>query len=281
MTGSANDPGSKRRKVLQGRHTVPGFVTICFFQSIVAPTFAASNPSAEAPVETDTRSPTATFPDVSAAPKPSAPKTAEPASENQEPTSPALPEGLDPLPAQKPFPSESTRDDPKRPVYRLSVRTGVGFGRGNLGFGARGGVSAEYWLTRSLGVGVVGALLVQSDAPEDSASTQDSARILAPLLAVRSAPRDEYFLATLGAGYASVSRTDWSGPCFGTCPPNPTARYDEVALDAAAGWLTHPAPALELGLIGRVDVTGGFRDATPVDYLFTLNLEFGFAWLAR
>jgi hypothetical protein len=273
--------------VLHRRHTVPGFVTICFFQSVVAPTFAASNPSAEVPVETDTRSPTATFPDVSAAPKPSAPKTAEPASENQEPSSPSLPEGLDPLPEQKPFPSESPGDDPKLPVYRLSVRTGVGFGRGNLGFGARGGVSAEYWLTRSIGVGVVGALLAESNAgflgsgTQDFESTQDSARILAPLLAVRSAPRDEYFLATLGAGYASVSRTEWSGSCFGICPPNPTTRYDEVALDAAAGWLTHPAPAFELGLIGRVDVMGGFRDATPVDYLFTLNLEFGFAWLAH
>jgi hypothetical protein len=273
--------------VLHARHTVPGFVSICFFQSIVAPTSAASNPSAEPPVEAAAPTRTATFPDIFAAANSSAPRTAERASENQEPSTPSLPEGLDPLPEQKPFPSESPRDDTERRVHRLSVRPGVGFGRGNLGFGGRGGVSAEYWLTSSLGVGAVGALLAQSNAgfigsgTQDSVSTQDSASILAPLLALRSTPRDEYFLATLGAGYASVWRTDWSGSCVGTCPSNSSVHYDGYALDAAAGWLTHPAPAFELGLVGRVDITGGFRDTTPVDYLFTLNLEFGVAWLAR
>lgn len=172
-------------------------------------------------------------------------------------------------------------DAAPRERYVLSMRPSIGFGSGRLGGGERVGVAGEYWFNDEIGGGLVGAVMQQQTGAliDLGPGTWSAAWVLAPVIALRSAPRSSYFIATLGAGYASVTRQTHGGfLCLGGCGPERRTEYGGYALESSIGWLGHPGQSqFEIGPVVRFEALGDFRGAAPVDYLATLNLELGFA----
>jgi hypothetical protein len=188
--------------------------------------------------------------------------------------------GLHAARAEAEPPATPLDDAPERGRYVLTMRPlSIGLGGGNLGFGGRYGGAAEYWVTDDLGFGLDGGASTQIKLFDASSS----AVFIGPTLGVRTAPRGGYFIATLGAGYATVSRSIGSGLCFtDSCAPVQNASYDGYSIRTAVGWLGHPGgQSLELGPVLRLDAVGAFRGEAPTDFLVTLNFELGFALLRR
>jgi len=168
---------------------------------------------------------------------------------------------------------------------QLSLRGAIGPGVGTVGLGGRVGAGGELWLADELAVGAQAALSRQSSVTVYERQEKASGWVLGPVLAWRPRASNSYFVATLGAGYASSSREVRElGPtfCWDTCPARPSPVVDHYRgywLGAAMGWLTHLGRdgGLELGALLRADRSRDFRGDHPADLLFTLNLELGLA----
>jgi len=170
--------------------------------------------------------------------------------------------------------------------YVLSGRASAGPGWGSLGVGMRVGVEGEYWLARSLGLGLDGALLAQTTWSPPGPSTDATAFLLAPKLTLRSAPASGYLFASLGGGYAMVERAWRPGLCInltgGSCTSSSTGLHAGFAATGSVGWLVHHrASGLEVGPLLRADVVGFADGSQPIDTLVTLNLAVGFAGWGR
>ncbi len=167
-------------------------------------------------------------------------------------------------------------------AYALSARASAGPGWGSVGVGGRVGLAGEYWLTDTLGLGLAGALLGQSDAVVLGPGTDSTAWLVTPAVTLRSARAGAYLFASLGAGYAAVQRTRRPGLCLdfgGGCAPTVSTVYGGLASTGSIGWLVHHrASGLEVGPVLEAAAVGSPSSAQPVDVLVTLNLAVGFAW---
>jgi hypothetical protein len=171
--------------------------------------------------------------------------------------------------------------------YVFSGRASAGPGWGSLGIGMRVGVEGEYWLARSLGLGLDGSLLGQTTWSVLGPTTDATAFLLAPKLTLRSAPAGGYLFASLCGGYAIVERAWHPGLCInlagGGCgTPTSTGLLGGFAATGSVGWLAHHrASGLEIGPLLRADVVGSADGSQPIDTLVTLNLAVGFAGRGR
>lgn len=167
--------------------------------------------------------------------------------------------------------------------YVLSLRPSVGVGAGQLGGAERVGLAGEYWINDTIGAGLVGAVMQQQTGAliDLGPGTWSAAWVVVPTVALRSAPGPSYFAATLGAGFASGTRQAHGGIlCFTGCGADHRIEYTGYALEASVGWLAHPGrSSFEIGPVVRFDVVGDFAGRKPIDFLATLNLELGFAFL--
>ena len=164
-------------------------------------------------------------------------------------------------------------------TYLFSVRPSTGFGAGNVGVAQRVGVAGEYWFSDYVGLGLTGTFVSQEKI--FAIDSTASAVAIAPVIAVRSAPRFGYFLATTGMGYAYVRRYDTDGNfCVAQCRPDVLSRRSGFTVNTAVGWLFHPgASQFEIGPVARFDALQTLEGNRRTDYVFTLNLELGFALL--
>jgi len=165
----------------------------------------------------------------------------------------------------------------KASAYVFSVRPSVGVGGGWGGVGARVGIAAEFWPTRFVGVGLLGASLGQDPLGSD----YSTANLIAPVVTFRSGPKGGYFLGSLGAGYARARLIE--GPdtvCLQQCVEGERSisRFNAYTVQAALGWLGHPSGSMfEIGPVARLDVIADARGDAPTNALITLNLEVGLA----
>ena len=164
--------------------------------------------------------------------------------------------------------------------YFLSLRPSIGLGAGDIGFGGRVGAAGEYWFSNTFGAGLAGAAFGQGQifGPDSSAWA------IAPLVAFRDASRGEYFFGEIGAGYARANLRQSSGLCLGLfseCPPQTRIHYSGYMFDIAAGWVAHPGGVLEIGPVARIDVVVDPSGRADNDFIATLNLELGVAFMGR
>jgi hypothetical protein len=165
-------------------------------------------------------------------------------------------------------------------TYIFSVRPSAGFGVGNVGVAERAGVAAEYWISDHVGLGLAGTFISQDTILDKGPSA--SSRAIGPVIAYRGAPRFGYFIATMGAGYANVRRFETDGLfCIVRCSPDVLTYQSGFTANTSVGWLFHPwASQFEIGPVARLDALQTLAGSPRTDYVFTVNLELGFALLS-
>jgi hypothetical protein len=152
----------------------------------------------------------------------------------------------------------------------LSVRAVAGVGGGNIGPAGRAGLESDYWLSRHVGLGILGGVAIQDRIFDRSSELT----FVAPALSYRSAPAGSWWLFGLSAGYAHRSDEIRSFCLWQTsCRGGSTLRRDGAYFGATAGYLGHAGP-VEVGPLLRLD---GAVTELGASTLVTLNLALGLA----
>ena len=172
------------------------------------------------------------------------------------------------LAAQVLPPNEALRPAEAAPVD-LSVRAVAGVGGGNIGPAARAGLESDYWISRHVGLGVLGGVAIQDRIFDRSSELAFGA----PALSYRSAPEGSWWLLGVSAGYAHRTDEIRSFCLWTSCGGGFTLQRDGTYFGATAGYLGHAGP-VEIGAVLRLD---GAVTELGLSTMLTLNLALGLA----
>jgi|HubBroStandDraft_1064217.scaffolds.fasta_scaffold02210_10 hypothetical protein len=158
---------------------------------------------------------------------------------------------------------EATRPSGENRPYLVTIRGAAGLGVGQMGLAGRAALSGEGWFSDHFGAGAFWGDSGQSAGPFGAA---EALQFVGASVAARTAPRGNYALIEVGAGYA------WGQDQGGGLLDRPSPTNQAGVLWSASGaWLFH-FDAFETGPVLAMDMV-----TTSGAFTLTANWSLGLA----